>query len=184
MIEDIRELHQTIGFHSGQRPNILALVAGLHSQKSLRENAIGGGPVELSGSFYDKSDVDGNGNAGKYNFKVYPRDVPRSERYQVKIKDGIKLFLSYIFIEGRLLSSPTCSEDLTSYNLVAYNETKISDKRSNKYASDHIQRGSSGDALMGPSSIVIQMKRVGMLRGVRGGGEGERFLSNGGHCER
>ncbi|PVU90231.1 hypothetical protein BB560_006228 [Smittium megazygosporum] len=202
MIENIRELHQTLDFHSGQKSNILALVAGLHSQKSLRyfgfglsykqyqlvtENAIVGGPVELSGSFYDKvqiSDLTSAPNSDKYNFKVYPRDVPRSERYQVKIKYGIKLLLSYIFIEGKLLASPICSEDLASYNPVAYKEVKISDKRSNKYTSDHIQRGSSGDALMGPSSIEIQTKRVGMLRGVRGGGEGERFLSNGGHCER
>ncbi|PVV00379.1 hypothetical protein BB560_005245 [Smittium megazygosporum] len=206
----------------GQKSNILALVAGLHSQKSLKDfgnfqrsskiidvcnvgkagnqykvkldsmvrsrnidilsmvlsrwfshvkahqniNTI----TELKECFERKAHVDsltqGNGNPGKYNFKVYPRDVPRSERYQVKIKDGIKLFLSYIFIEGKLLASPICSEDLASYNPVAYKETKISDKRSNKYASGHIQRVSSGDALMGPSSIEIQMKRIGMLRSV------------------
>ncbi|PVU85045.1 hypothetical protein BB560_007177 [Smittium megazygosporum] len=144
--------------------------------------------TELKECFERKAHADsltrGNGNAGKYNFKVYPRDVPRSERYQVKIKDGIKLFLSYIFIEGKLLASPICSEDLASYNPVVYKETKISDKRSNKYASNHIQRGSFGDALMGPYSIEIQTKMVGMLRGVRGGGERERFLSNDGHCER
>ncbi|PVU93385.1 hypothetical protein BB560_005998 [Smittium megazygosporum] len=241
IIENIRELHQTLGFHRGQKFNILSLVASLHSQKSLRyfgfvlsykqyklvrENAIGRGLVELSGSFYHKVQISvltsapfikrnfslaeahqnintitelnecferkahvdsltrGNGNAGKYNFKVYPRDVPRSERYQVKIKNGIKLFLSIIFIEGKLLASPICSEDLASYNPVAYKETSISDKRSNKYASDHIQRGSSGDALMRPSYIEILKKRVGMLRGVRGGGEGKRLLSNDVHCKR
>ncbi|PVV04306.1 hypothetical protein BB560_001192 [Smittium megazygosporum] len=144
--------------------------------------------TELKECFKTKAHADsltrGNGNAGKYNFKVYPRDVPRSERYQVKIKDGIKLFLSYIFIEGKLIASSIYSEDLASYNPVAYKETKISDKSSNKYASDHIQRGSSGNALMRPSYIEIQTKRVGMLRGVRGGGERERFLSNGGNYER
>ncbi|PVU97973.1 hypothetical protein BB560_005713 [Smittium megazygosporum] len=144
--------------------------------------------TELKECFEMKTNADsltrGNGNAGRYNFKVYPRDVPRSERYQVKIKDGIKLFLSCIFIEGKLLASSIYSEDLASYNPVAYKETKISDKSSNKYASDHIQRGSSGDALMRPSYIEILKKRVRMLRGVRGGVEGERFLSNGGHCER
>ncbi|PVV04736.1 hypothetical protein BB560_000745, partial [Smittium megazygosporum] len=203
-----------------------------------RENAIGSGPVELSGSFYDKIQISdlyfcavykedgeiarkrsiyfksnvlghfvvlsrwfsddeahrninkiteleerfernghadsltrGNGNPGKYNFKVYPRGVSRSERYQVKIQDGIKLFLSYTFMEVKLLASPIYSYELASYNPVAYKETKISDKRSNKYASGHIQRGSSVDALMGPSSIEVQTKRIGMLGGVRGGDE-------------
>ncbi|PVV02257.1 hypothetical protein BB560_003294, partial [Smittium megazygosporum] len=268
IVRNIQSLHKSLGTYTRQNSNILALVTGLHSQKSLkgfrvafspkqyelvRENEIGGSTVESSSSFYEKvqisdlyfcvvykkdghitrkrfghlsislthnsfyninfffenhgkSDVDGhfevlsrwfshaeahqninpitelkgrferkahadsltrgNGNPGKYNFKVYPRDVPRSERYQVKIKDGIKLFLSYIFIEGKLLASPICSKDLASYNLVAYKEAKISDKMSNKYVSDHIQRESSRDALMGPSSIEIQTKRVRMLRGL------------------
>ncbi|PVV00410.1 hypothetical protein BB560_005209, partial [Smittium megazygosporum] len=254
IVENIRELHQTLGFHTGQKSNILALVAGLHSQKSLRyfgfalfykqyklvrENAIGSGPVELSGSFYEKFQIsdlyfcavykkDGHitrklfghlsislthnsfyninfffENHGKSDvdghFGVLSRWFSDAEAHQnintiTELKECFeRKTYADSFTRGsgnqgkynfKLLASPICSEDLASYNPVAYKEVKISDKRSNKYASDHIQRGSSGDALMRPSYIEIQTKRVGMLRVVRGSGEGDVFLSNDGHCER
>ncbi|PVV01216.1 hypothetical protein BB560_004376 [Smittium megazygosporum] len=95
-----------------------------------------------------------------------------------------KMNLSYYFVNKKLFSNYNLSGDLASYNPVAYKIIKTKDKRKDKYAPDQIQRMNSGDALMGPSSIRIQMKRVEMLGGWRGSGEGERFLSNDGHCER
>ncbi|PVV01341.1 hypothetical protein BB560_004242, partial [Smittium megazygosporum] len=77
-------------------------------------------------------------------YKVKLDSMVGSRNIDILSMDGIKL-----------LASPICPEDLASYNSVSYKEIKINDKRSNMYALDHIQRGISGDALMGPSSIRI-----------------------------
>ncbi|PVV05178.1 hypothetical protein BB560_000304 [Smittium megazygosporum] len=123
-------------------------------------------------------------NADAYKFYIYSKDMPRVDRHQIKIDGGVKLNLSYYFVNEKLFASTICSEDLSLYNPLAYKIAKAKDTRKDKYAPDQIQRMNAGDALMGPSSIRIQMKRVEMLGGWRGSGEGERFLSNGGHCER
>ncbi|PVZ96810.1 hypothetical protein BB558_007265 [Smittium angustum] len=144
---------------------------------------------DLVTCFKQKSSQNGStrgldANDEAYKFYIYSKDMPRVDRHQIKIDGGIKLNLSYYFVNEKLFASPICSEDLSLYNPVAYKIVKAKDTRKDKYAPDQIQRMNAGDALMGPSSIRIQMKRVEMLGGWRGGGEGERFLSNGGHCER
>ncbi|PVV01259.1 hypothetical protein BB560_004332, partial [Smittium megazygosporum] len=103
-----------------------------------------------------------------YKFYIYSRDMPRVDRHQIKIDGGIKLNLSYYFVNEKLFAIPICSEDLSLYNPVAYKIVKAKDTRKDKYAPDQIQRMNAGDVLMGPSSIRIQMKRMEMLRDISG----------------
>ncbi|PVV02307.1 hypothetical protein BB560_003243, partial [Smittium megazygosporum] len=97
-----------------------------------------------------------NGHFGV--FSRWFRDVKK--QHLIKIDGGIKLNLSYNFVNEKLFTSPICSEDLASYKLVAYKIFKAKDKRKDKYAPDQIQRMSAGNKLMGPPSLRIQMKRA------------------------
>ncbi|PVV01675.1 hypothetical protein BB560_003896, partial [Smittium megazygosporum] len=125
---------------------------------------------DLVTCFKQKSSQNGStrgldANDEAYKFYIYSKDMPRVDRHQIKIDGGIKLNLSYYFVNEKLFASPICFEDLSLYNPVAYKIVKAKDKRKDKYTPDQIQRMNSGDALMGPSSIRIQMKREEMLRG-------------------
>ncbi|PVV01708.1 hypothetical protein BB560_003862, partial [Smittium megazygosporum] len=58
--------------------------------------------------------LDANDEA--YKFYIYSKDMPRVDRHQIKIDGGIKLNLSYYFVNEKLFASPICSEDLSLYN--------------------------------------------------------------------
>ncbi|PVU90256.1 hypothetical protein BB560_006222 [Smittium megazygosporum] len=81
----------------------------------------------------------------KFSFAIYPRNMPRTERKRILVKDGIKLYQSY-YMDGRVLKGSVIGRlDASNYLPVSYSRDCLGD-------------------IMGPASKKVQDTRIRMLR--------------------